>query len=76
MFLAGIHLLRNNGCPIKAFGHDLSLYHIEMKANFLSVPNTIGKTHIFSFDILKDALIPNLSQRGRAHSRQVKILTL
>jgi hypothetical protein len=42
MFLAGIHLLSNNGCPITAFGHDLSLYFAEVEDNFLSVPNAIA----------------------------------
>jgi len=40
--LAGIHLLSNNGCPTKAFGHDLPLNFAEAENNFLSVPNTIG----------------------------------
>jgi len=41
MFLAGIHFLSNNGCPIKTFGHDLSLCFAKVEDNFLSVPNTI-----------------------------------
>jgi hypothetical protein len=45
MFLAGIHLLTNNGCPIKAFGHDLLLYIAETEDTFLSVPNTMDKKH-------------------------------
>jgi hypothetical protein len=46
MFLAGIHHLRNNRCPIREFGHDLSLYFAEMEANFVIVPNTIGFGYI------------------------------
>jgi len=51
MFLAGIHLLGNKGCPIslspnvftgEAFGHDSSFYFVETETNFVCVPNTIG----------------------------------
>jgi len=50
MFLAGIHLLSNNGCPIKAFGHDLFLSLLEKKDHFFCVPNTIG-FYYHAFDI-------------------------
>ncbi len=45
MFLAGIHLFRNNGYAIIRWltdGHDLSLHSLEMEIIFLSVPNTIN----------------------------------
>jgi hypothetical protein len=66
MFLAGIQLQRNNGCPIKAFGHDLSLYFAEMETNLLSVPNTIGciynKNSKSTWHL---TLTPTLSQREK-----------
>jgi len=32
----------------EAFGQDLSLYHIEMKAHFLSMPNIIDLFHVLN----------------------------
>jgi len=54
MFLAGIHLLKNNGCPIKAFGHDSSLCFVEIETNFASVPNTIDRKHNANEELVKE----------------------
>jgi hypothetical protein len=43
MLLAGIHFPGNNGCPIKAFGHDVVRFYVEIRENFFNMLNTIGR---------------------------------